>query len=144
MMNLLRIQSNDCHQKLQYLFSKFFIITYRYILYTIRNLYFLSKNSALIFQEIFQIFRGKVMIMFQFCTFISREKLSKIFWVKKIVKMFQFCTFQLLTTLVSRKKLSKYFWVKKIVKILVLHFSIVDNFNFTKKIVEKFLDEKTR
>ena len=64
----------------------------------------------------FQIFRGKVMKMFQFCTFISREKLSKIFWVKK----------------------------KNRQNVPVLHFLAFDNFGFTHKILEIFLGEKNR
>ena len=56
--------------------------------------------------------------------------------------MLRFCTVLMLTTLISQEKLSKIFWLKTRKNVAVLHFLAVDNFDFTRKIVDKYLGEK--
>ena len=85
--------------------------------HTVRNLHFLSKNSTL----------------------ISRENCRFFFWVKNSRKCCGFGLFSCWQLWFHEKNLSKKFWVKNSWK--CCGFGLF-SFDFKRKIVKKFLDEK--
>ena len=75
----------------------------------------------------------EIFICVQKFIFDFPRKLS-IFMGEKLAKMLWFWTFYLLTTLISREKLSKKFGWKTRENVGDLHFLVVDNFDFPRKL----------